>query len=219
MRARAGRVRRIVERLVGDAIPLLITLTVRNVPGTLTERLNHLLASFRRLRQSVAWKECIKAGAAFVEVKLGAGSGLWHPHLHIVAIGKYLPHEKLSAAWLKATGDSHRVKIERARSPADAGNYACKYATKGWTAEVTRDHDALVECTLSLRGRRLCTTFGSWHGTDVDDDMEIVTDWKRVGRLDFVHSEFLRGEEWARGVMLSLMGGDEERAMLPPAPE
>lgn len=218
-KARAYRVRRRVEKLCGDVLPLMITLTVRNVPGTLTERLNHLLSSFRRLRSHVDWKDAIQAGAAFVEVKKGARSGEWHPHLHIIAVGRYLPGKRLSDAWLKATGDSFRVDIQRARSATDAGSYAAKYASKGWTSDVARDHDALMECVLSLRGRRLCTTFGDWHGIDVEDDADVANDWERVGRLDFIHGRFLAGEEWARGVMVSLLGDAIEHSEKPPAPE
>lgn len=217
-RARAERVRRRVQKLIGDQTPLVMTLTVRNDPGSLTERLNHLLTSFRRLRQTVLWKNAVQAGAAFVEVKKGRNSGEWHPHLHVIAIGRFIPQEKLSHAWHTATGDSFVVDIGRARDAVEAGNYACKYATKGWTSEVVRDLDACVECVLSLRGRRLCLTFGRWVGIDVEDDGPIATDWKRVGRLDHVYSEFLRGELWAKAVMLSLMNGDEEKTNLPEMP-
>lgn len=209
-RARAVRVRESVTALVGDCIPLLITLTIRNTPRTLTEALDHLCESFRRLRQQRGWQAAIKGGAAFVEIKRGQGSGHWHPHLHIIAVGSYLPGEALSRAWLKATGDSHRVKIERAASPEDGGRYATKYATKGWTSEVTRDLDSLVECILSLRGRRLCITFGDWHNRDLEEPDRGPDDWRRVDRLTRIYDGFLRGEAWAAGVFMSLERDPDE---------
>jgi hypothetical protein len=218
-RARAARVLRRLQALIGDDRPLFITLTVKNIPGPLTDRLNHLVESFRRLRQQQIWKKAIAGGAAFIEVKRGTGSGHWHPHLHIVCCGGFIDQRKLSDAWLKATGDSHRVKIERAHDSTAAGSYAGKYATKGWTAEVTRDLDSCVECILALRGRRLCLTFGGWVGVDLEDDGDVPADWRRVGRLDYIYERYLAGEEWAHGVMLSLFNGVEERCILPPAPE
>lgn len=213
-RARAAKVRHRLETLVGEQRPLAITFTVRNKDVPLTVALNHLLSSFRRLRQQKVWKENIKAGAAFVEVKRGKGSGFWHPHLHVIAVGSYIERRRLSDAWLKATGDSFRVSIDWANSAADAGNYACKYATKGWTADVARDHDSLVECVLSLRGRRLCITFGEWVGVDVEAEPAGENDWKRVGTLPWIYDRFLAGEQWAAGVMLSLADGDESSRLL-----
>lgn len=203
-RARAFRVRQHLERLCDGRLPLFITLTIRNKPQSLTAALNHLLRSFRRLRQQKLWSDHITAGAAFVEIKKGARSGEWHPHLHIIAMGTFLPGQELSDAWFKATGDSTRVDIKRARDATASGSYAAKYASKGWTSEVTRDADALVECVLSLRGRRLCTCFGEWHGVDVESDDTGPNDWQRVGRLHHVYERFIAGEQWAAGVMKSL---------------
>lgn len=218
-RARAVKVRAKLDKLLDGQRPLLITLTVRNKPGALTDRLDHLLSSFRRLRQQKIWKSAVDAGAAFVEIKKGAGSGEWHPHLHVIATGRFIDAKRLSEAWERATGDSYRISIERARDPEAGGTYAAKYATKGWTSEVTRDLDSCVECILALRGRRLCITFGAWVGANVEDESEVATDWRRVGRLDHVYERFLAGEAWAAGVMLSLNNGCEERCILPPAPE
>lgn len=217
-RARASRVRGKVESLLGQEKPLLITLTVRNSRPALNDALNHLLSSFRRLRQQKIWRTAVVGGAAFVEVKKGARSGAWHPHLHVIAVGKYIPAKELSDAWLEATGDSFRVDIQRAASVEDGVGYGTKYATKGWTAEVVRDPDALVECILALRARRLCVTFGDWHNAQLEDPDSGPEDWKRIGTLDRIYDRFLAGEIWARGVMLSLMNGDEESTRLPEIP-
>lgn len=213
-RARARRVQARLAKLIGGKPPLLIHLTVRNVPGTLTDRLNHLLESYRRLRQQKFWKDSVVGSAAFIEIKKGENSNEWHPHIHCVAEGAWLDQEELKRGWLKATGDSFIVEVQRARSVEDGIGYAGKYATKGWTAEVVRDHDSLVECVLALRGRRLCITGGKWHGADDDDDDSGEQDWRRVGRLDHVYDRFIAGEPWATAAVLGLLGGDEEKTRL-----
>lgn len=218
-RARAQRVRGRVADLLGDQVPLLITLTIRNKPQALTAAIDHLLHSFRRLRQQKFWGEAVKGGCAFIEVKKGARSGEWHPHLHIIAVGRFIPAKELSDGWFKATGDSWRVQIERARTAEGGCSYATKYATKGWTAEIVRDVDALLECVLALRGRRLCLCFGDWHNAELEDDDRGEQDWVGVGSLDFCHREFIRGQPWAIAVMRSLTNGVEEEWLKPPAPE
>lgn len=218
-RARAAKVRARMESLVAAERPLMITLTVRNKDVPLTVALNHLLKSFRRLRQQKIWRKAIRGGAAFVEVKRGSGSKLWHPHLHVIAVGLDISPEDLRDAWFLATGDSFQVKIERAHSPSVAGHYATKYATKGWTAEVARVHDHLVECILSLRGRRLCITFGEWVGVELEEGDRGPEDWKRVGTLAHVFDRFLAGEEWAAGVFRSLKRDDVEASWLKAPPD
>jgi hypothetical protein len=39
------------------------------------------------------------------------GDGMWHPHLHVIAEGRFLDKHALSAAWHHATGDSFVVDI------------------------------------------------------------------------------------------------------------
>lgn len=218
-RARSVRVRNRILSLVGDRTPLVITFTIANKRQSLTAAIDHLNRSFRKLRQQKIWLHAVDGGAAFIEVKKGAGSGEWHPHLHVLAVGRFIPKEKLRDAWLKATGDSFIVDIQRARTPGDAGHYATKYATKGWTPEVSRDHDALVECVLSLRARRLCLTFGEWHGVDLEDENSGAEDWRRVERIDRVYAGFLNNEAWAVAVWRAINAGIEEKLVLPPAPE
>lgn len=218
-RARALKFQKKLASLLGDETPLFITLTLRNSREQLSKLIDHLLASFRRLRQSAVWKSRVRAGVGVIEIKRGKGGFGWHPHLHIIALGSYLPQGELSDAWRKSSGGSFIVDVQRARKTPDAAHYVTKYVSKGWTAEVARDHDSLVECIVAMRGRRLLVTFGDWYGLDPDSDDPVATDWKRVGTLDYIHAAFLRGEQWAAGVYRSLgvtppeisrgTGGDE----------
>lgn len=195
-----GRLLKLVE---GQHVPK-IELTVKGVDRPLTESLDHLLESFVRLRRTSAFKKWITAGAAFIEIKRGDRSGLWHPHLHVIAKGGFIVQKQLSEAWKKATGDSEIVWISRVSADDDRLRYACKYAGKGWTQEVAADHDSLVECVAALRGRRLVITFGEWYRTAVDAETPAATDWVRVERLTRVLDAVGRGESWAVGVFVSL---------------
>ena len=97
--------------------PFLVTLTVRD-GSDLDERFRHLQRAQREL-----WKrrhrgrapcsiQCIEAAVWSFEVKRGKGSGLWHPHLHMVALAEAAPDQAaLSAEWHQITGDSFVVDV------------------------------------------------------------------------------------------------------------
>lgn len=203
-RARSKKIERaMVKRLAGEQ-PLFITLTCRSSTKTLGQCLDHLTASFRRLRQQVLWKSAVKGGVAVIEIKKGSGSNAWHPHLHILASSKFLSAAKLSDAWKLASDGSFIVDVQRVNVDGRGVAYVCKYAGKGWTTEVVRDHQALVECMCALRGRRLLITFGTWSKLLDDPDGPVATDWNKIGRLTTVMGAFDRGEAWAHAVMRSI---------------
>ena len=203
-RARAIKFQAKLGQLIGDETPLFITLTLRNSREPLAKLITHLLESFRRLRQTRLWRKLVRAGVGVIEIKKGSGGFGWHPHLHVIALGSYVPQAELSDAWKRSTGGSFIVDVQRAKRTKDAAHYATKYVSKGWTAEVARDHDALCECIVAMRGRRLLVSFGEWYGLDIDAEEDGPDDWGRIGTLDFIFNRFRAGEQWAVGVLRSL---------------
>jgi len=148
-----------------------ITLTVQCNGQPLAERLDHLYASFRRMRQGKIWKSHVRGGMAVLEVTRNQTTGHWHPHLHVLADGVYFDHKSLKRAWEEATGDSMVVDIRAVVSRANAARYVAAYVAK--PAEVHAWAPAAVaEYALALHGRRLVVAFGSMHGKlgDPDDD-------------------------------------------------
>jgi hypothetical protein len=208
--ARAQKATAKLLRLLGGRDCLKIELTIKGLERPLAESIDHLLASIVKLRRTDAFKKWCRAGFAFIEIKRGDRSGLWHPHLHVIADGSYISQKALSAAWFKATGDSDVVWISRVPADDDRLRYACKYAGKGWTREVATDHDSLVECVAALRGRRLVIPFGGWYGADPELEAPAATDWTRVDRITRVLEAVGRGESWAIGVFVSLGWPEEE---------
>ena len=148
-----------------------MTLTVKCNGQPLADRIDHLYASFRRMRQGKPWKAHVKGGMAVLEVTRNPHTGEWHPHLHVLADGVFFAHADLKAAWEDATGDSMIVDIRAVVSRANAARYVAAYVAKpadvhAWT------EDSIVEYALALHGRRLVVAFGSMHGKlgDPDDD-------------------------------------------------
>lgn len=205
-RARAARGRRAIALLAGRESLRFITLTIATGSRNCTDALNHLLKSFRALRRSDIWTQNVKGGVAVVEAKIGDGSGEWHVHLHCLCTGSYVAQRALSQAWHAATGDSFIVDVRAVKDQEVGLNYVCKYLGKGFDQSVLASPDHLRECINALSGRRLLTAFGDWYGRLTDVEADEVGEWRVVGSLDGIVRQALRGDEWARGVLLCVHG-------------
>jgi hypothetical protein len=159
-RRRAWTIRCNLRPLLGERDYRLITLTLRHASTPLTAQLNHLYASFRRLRQSDSWKRCVRGGIAFLELGRNAETKRWHPHLHCVTFGLWYANVLLKRAWRDATGDSDIVDIRYVDDPESVATYVCKYSTKSMPESITDEPAALDEAILALRSRKLLVLFG-----------------------------------------------------------
>jgi len=160
--SRSATVARNIRELIGDHHARHITLTLKHRPQPLKEQLDRLYAAYRRLRQRRLWKERVTGAAAMLEITWNADTNRWHPHLHVVAIGDFLPLSDLRAAWLAVTGDSHIVDIKLIKDPRTTAAYVAKYATKAIDSELTTHPLPLTEAIRALTGRRAIVSSGSW---------------------------------------------------------
>ncbi len=134
-----------------------LTLTVQHRPeDPLKKLVDHLYASFRRLRSSRVWKSHVTGGVCFLEVKRSL-TGSWHPHLHILFEGRYFPQPLLKNAWAVASRGSTVVDIRDVRSE-EAVTYVVKYASKVASPSAA----VIAEIALTLQNRRTFLTFGNW---------------------------------------------------------
>lgn len=140
-----------------------LTLTLKSTDDPLTMQIDLLLRSFRRLRQRRWWSDRVAGGIGTVEVTFNESTGRWHPHLHLLLNGTYLPQAELSDQWVGVTGDSSIVHITAVHSRKDAAGYVAKYVSK--PADVAQlDQPQAVELALALAGRRTVIAFGTAHG-------------------------------------------------------
>lgn len=159
-----------------DLRPFLVTLTVKDGPDLL-ERWEHLKKSQRELwmrkhrgRGSVL--DDVEGAVWSYEVKRGAGSGLWHPHLHMIALAESQPDQSaLAAEWRQITGDSFVVDVRPIDEEDPASGFAevFKYAVKFSDQEPADT----VHCWQTLRRRRLLGSAGCFRGVQVP---EVLTD-------------------------------------------
>jgi hypothetical protein len=167
--------------------PFLVTLTVKD-GADLAERFKHLHKGQREL-----WKRKQRgrgsvldgvAGAVWsYEVKRGKGSGLWHPHLHMIALAEHQPdQEMLAREWKEITGDSHVVDVRpiSQTDPVSGFLEVFKYAVK-FSDQPPED---TVHCWSVLASKRLIGSAGCFRGVQVPD--ELLDDSEGLDDLPFV---------------------------------
>jgi hypothetical protein len=167
--------------------PFLITLTVKD-GDDLDERFKHLHRSQREL-----WKRKQRGRGSVLdgvmgavwsyEVKRGSGSGLWHPHLHMIALAEQLPDAgMLASEWKNITVDSHVVDVRPISQADPVGGFleVFKYAVK-FSDQPPED---TVHCWRTLASKRLIGSAGAFRGVTVPD--ELVDDPEGFDDLPFV---------------------------------
>lgn len=173
-----------------------ITLTLKSTTEPLAVLLAKLSRDFATLRRSKLWRHKVTGGVAFLEIKWLNRTQRWHPHLHCLVQGRYIPQDDLSKTWLKVTGTSKIVDIRIASDNAHVTSYITKYASKPLDHTVVTDPPRLDEAVLALKGKRLCTTFGSWRGYKLTTPPESGT-WLQLGTLDELITRAEAGEQQA----------------------
>lgn len=167
--------------------PFLVTLTVKDGED-LDERFRHLhrcqLELWKRKQRGRGSVLDGVVGAVWsYEVKRGAGSGLWHPHLHMIALAESAPvQSELSEEWHRITGDSFVVDVRpiSQEDPVSGFIEVFKYAVKFSDQEPPDT----VHAYQVLRGRRLIASAGCFRGVVVPDDL--TDDVSDLAELPFV---------------------------------
>lgn len=201
--ARARDIREAVVTIAGKRRLRLLTLTLKHTQTPLAQQLTHLWKSFRRLRGYKAWRSRVAGGVAMLEVRWQPVTRRWHPHLHVLLDGTYIPHGDLRALWLKSTGTSHVVDIRAVRGTAHAAGYVAKYATKAWDHDLLSDPDALAEAIRSLGGRRLWLSWGTLKLRIRDLPPDTDT-WETVARLATLIDAAAHSQDYAIAILEQL---------------
>lgn len=172
----------LIEHTAGRQLRF-VTLTLKHTDTSLSEQLDRLHACFTALRRKKFWQQRVAGGCAITELTRNEATGQWHPHLHLIVEGLYLPHAQLRHHWHAITQDSYIVDIRAVRATDEVHRYVTKYITKPWTGDTARDPHILYETITALDGKRLCNTFGTWRSMQLTDE-PVSGAWERLGTLD-----------------------------------
>lgn len=191
--ARANTLRRNLAELMQGSETRFITFTLRARPGGLRPQLDRLIKSFRTLRNKAFWRDCTTAAASVIEITYNKTTGNYHPHIHVLQKGRYIPKTLLREAWHKITGDSYIVDIELVRDAKTAAGYLAKYVTKPVSNSIIQSPEALTECIEALHHRRLVTTLGAWRGEKLLE-VECDVEWRPVQSLKMLRERASSGD-------------------------
>jgi hypothetical protein len=193
-------------------VPLrFITLTLRSGPDEpLAELLERLATAWTKLRRCRAWKATQRGGAAVCELRYYPAKRRWHPHLHVIADGDYIPHETIRAEWLKATGTSTIVDVRAVRSDSNAAAYVTDYLRKPIPRDFLDDPDRLQEAMIAMHGRKLVATYGTWARHKLTD-YEPEHDYTPVAPLVELMHRADNGDRYAMLVLQQLRDHGRER--------
>lgn len=202
-RERAGRVSRTLLDHVENKQLRFITLTLKTQTPNLTFELDRLYKAFQAIRRRAFWKRHVVGGCALLEVKHNESSDRWHPHLHILVEGSYIPHTKLATEWRAVTGDSFIVDVRAVKDNRRVTQYICKYATDPIDRSIGRSVDLLAQAIGAFRGRKTCLTFGSWRGVLLSEPDE-KAGWRHIGSLNRLLRDLADGCDFARRIIATI---------------
>jgi len=159
----------------------MLTYTVKDGPD-LAERFEHLKKSIEQCVHRRRWSKSgnrivtewtkILGAVGTYEIKRGANSGEWHPHVHMMVLHRErFDWQALKDEWLKITGDSHVVNCTPAKHPDQPELdflEICKYAVK--FSDMGKDD--LLQAYLVLSGRRMLFSLGEFRSVKVPEALE-----------------------------------------------
>lgn len=174
-----------------------ISLTLQSTTEPLAELLAKLTRDFTALRRSALWRKRVTGGVAFLEVKWFESTQRWHPHLHCLVQGRYVPRQDLSKLWHKITGTSMVIDIRIVEDERQCTHYICKYASKPLDRTVIVSPPRLDEAIVALKGKRLCMTFGTWRGYKLTEAPE-SGEWVQLGTLSEIIARAEDGNQEAQ---------------------
>jgi hypothetical protein len=182
-----------IKKRVGLRTHRFLTFTLRHNRTSLRDQIDRLYRCFSVLRRRKDISEALAGGVAILEVKVSGRDGLWHPHLHVLAEGRWIAQKDLSAAWYAVTGDSFRVDIRQIEDADRGALYVSKYVTKPVDDSVYCHPDKLDEFIIALQGRKTLATFGTWRGTNLRDKPQDDTQWVTMGPIASVRAQWEQG--------------------------
>jgi hypothetical protein len=154
--------------MITYARPRTIVLTQKSTQEPLATQLRKLRTRFHKLRSLAYWKNKVTAGVYVIEVTRNETTGLWHPHMHIIYAGGYLPFQELKTQWQKVCGDSDVVSISEVNDKTKAAYELAKYVGKPAAVAEWPDR-SITEYADAIHHTRLLGSFGKRPASKLED--------------------------------------------------
>ena len=198
-----------VINTLGKRPARFITLTLLQTDAHLRDVLDKLYDSFRKLRETRFWKQHVRGGCAFIEIKYNAINDAWNVHLHIIVHGTYLDKFKLAREWHAITKDSYIVRVKLIDDDVQIAQYVVKYVGKPFNNTFLNRNEYLDTVIAITVGRRLCLTFGDWRGiklTQSPNDQE----WISLGTFHDIVTKAAQGDRESLAAIHAICHNDAD---------
>lgn len=161
--------------------PKFVSFTLKHNTAPLKQQVTALYRFFRKVRSNRLMVKNAKGGLWFFHIKRSKDDGLWHPHIHAVCEGNFIPQKELSRLWKRITGTSTIVDIRPCRNAKKTANEIARYSARPANLREHSQSDR-KELWWAMHGRKLC---GSW-GTARDVSLkppkaEDRHMWEKIG--------------------------------------
>lgn len=203
-RARANRMVHAVMAHVPRKRLRFVTLTTKHSRLPLALQLQKLTLCFRSLRRTSVWRKATSGGIAFIEVKRSNDGEYWHPHLHVIHEGTYIPHAAIRNAWKRLTRDSFVVHLRSVSNQDTVARYVTTYANKPYDHSLTRHPEQLAETVTAFYNRRTVFTFGTWRAIRLNERPDEIDAWTPILPLYELLASVSRGEPEAVDLLAQL---------------
>ncbi len=167
--------------------PKMITLTLAHSDDPLDLQITRIYKAFQNLRKRALFKNLVTGGVWFFQLKFNNDTQQWHPHIHCLVAGGFLPHGALKTLWHKITGDSYVVDIRPVKDLDGCSNEVARYATS--PADITAvTLQRAIEIYHATKHRRIC---GSWASAKSlvlkPTPLEDTSEWTKVADFFFIN--------------------------------
>lgn len=197
----------------------LLTMTMAARSDPLEVQLSLLYKNFRTFRHRARIRRYMSGGIYFLELTYNERTLRWHPHLHVIFEGGYLPHKIAKETWHEVTGDSWIVDLRPMNGSNGAASYVAKYATKAINSTVWAHPDRLDEAMQALAGRRTFQTYGDWRALSLSQVPDDPTNWEPVCTLATLIRDARDGDKDSRLILSKLANNVELGPLDLPEPD
>lgn len=177
--------------------PVLLTLTIENVPVLSKKVLRDLRDWFSKLRRRKLFANVCTGGVYALEITRNVEHGTWHPHLHALIDSGWIDQEELSTAWKQITkGKGYIVDIRRADE--NSLQEIVKYLTKG--SDFVHNPLLVKEFLDATDRTRMLGTFGYFYGFKFEEDQIEFPPCVHCGCTDKDHYVIIKCDVSAREI-------------------
>jgi len=165
-------------------------LTLKHTSAPLAHQVDHLYGFFRELRRRKDFSRAVTGGIWFFHIKKSKDDGLWHPHLHCLVTGFYLPKSRLRRMWIEVTYGSEVVGIRSVYDHEKASYEAARYAACPGNLAGLSLVDS-IELVESMHGRRICGSWGTGRAVSLrPKPIEDKHRWSGIGSWQAVIADY-----------------------------